>query len=130
MLRIKPNKKEKTVEEYIALCPKEAQLHLNAIRTEIKKAAPSAQERTDYFDMPGYSYNGGYDYDGMFAWFSYKKPFVRLHVRPPALEDYAKEVSKYKTTKSIISFSEKDKLPLGLIKKLVKKSVAIMKDKK
>jgi len=122
--------KEKTVKEYIGSCPKQARSNLNAIRAEIKKAAPNAKERMDYFDMPGYSYDNGYDYDGMFVWFSYKIPFVRLHVRPPTLEEFAQDVAKYKTTKSVISFSEKDKLPLGLIKKLVKRSLSIMKAKK
>jgi len=79
--------------------------------------------------MPGYSYEG-YDYDGMFVWFSYKKPYIRLHVRPPVLQDYAKEVADYSVTKSIISFPENEKMPVGLVKKLVKASIAVMKQKK
>lgn len=81
----------------------------------------------DYFDMPGYSLDLGYSYDGMFAWFSYKKPCVRLHVRPPAIHDFADDVAGYRTTKSIISFSVSEKLPLGLIRKLIKRSIALMK---
>ena len=60
-----------SVDEYIAKCPEEVQDKLKEIRTAIREAAPGATERTDYFRMPGYSYEG-YDYDGMFAWFSYE----------------------------------------------------------
>ena len=68
------------VDEYIASCPKEAQGNLAKIRAAIRATAPGATERTDYFQMPGYSYPG-YDYDGMFAWFSFRKSYIRLHVR-------------------------------------------------
>lgn len=98
------------------------------MRAIVREAAPKARERTDYFGLPGYSY-AGYDYDGMFAWFSFKKPYVRLHVRPPVLENHATLLKKYKTTKSIVSFPITEPLPVTLIKKLVKASVAVMKGK-
>lgn len=119
-----------TVDAYIAGCPKEVQDNLRLMRTTIQKSAPNATERMDYFDMPGYSYDDGYDYNGMFVWFSYKKPFVRLHVRPPVLEDHASEVVEYPKTKAVVSFPGDKKLPITLIKKLVKASVMVMKKKK
>lgn len=119
----------KTVTQYINECPKELQSKLREVRLLIRKAAPNATERMDYFDMPGYSYEG-YDYNGMFVWFSYKKPYIRLHVRPPVLQDHKKEVSQYLVTKSIISFPENKKIPIGLVKKLVKASVVVMKQSK
>ncbi len=76
--------------------------------------------------MPGYSYDG-YDYDGMFAWFSFKNPYVRLHVRPPVLEDHANEVKRYKTTKAIVSFPMEEKISKRLIQKLVRASIKVMK---
>ncbi len=119
----------KTVTQYIAACPKEVQSKLSDVRLAIQKAAPKSQERMDYFEMPGYSYEG-YDYDGMFVWFSYKKGYIRLHVRPPVLQDFKNEVAEYVKTKSIISFAEDKKLPIALIKKLVKASIVVMKEKK
>lgn len=116
------------VTEYIASCPKSVQASLRSVRAAIKAAAPGATERTDYFEMPGYSYKG-YDYDGMFAWFSFKSPFIRLHVRPPVLQDYKKEVAGYKTTKAILSFPMEEKISPGLISKLVKASIKVMKAK-
>jgi len=122
------NNLAKSVDEYIAKCPKEAQGKLRKIRAAIRGVAPDATERTDYFDIPGYSYEG-YDYDGMFAWFSFKKPNVRLHVRPPVLQEHKKELVGYATTKSIISFPADKAIPIRLVKKLVKASVNVMKDK-
>lgn len=116
------------VDRYIASCPKEAQGNLAKIRAAIQAAAPGATERTDYFKMPGYSY-AGYDYDGMFAWFSFKKTFIRLHVRPPVIEEHNKELAKYPTTKAIVSFEMDKSIPLPLVKKLVKASIKKMKDK-
>src|SRR4051794_18823297 len=89
--------------EYIAAHPKEAQAKLKDIRAAIREVAPDAVETVSYFAMPGYSYEG-YVYNGMFAWFSFKAPYVRLHVRPQALLKYKKELAKYATTRAIVSF--------------------------
>ena len=95
------------VDEYIASCPKETQDNLAKMRVAIQAAAPGATERTDYFQMPGYSYPG-FDYDGMFVWFSFKKPYIRLHVRPPVIQEHSKELAGYLTTKAIVSFPMDD----------------------
>jgi uncharacterized protein YdhG (YjbR/CyaY superfamily) len=115
-------------DEYIAKCPKEAQGGLVKIRAAMRAAAPGATERTDYFQMPGYSYPG-FDYDGMFAWFSFKAPYVRLHVRPPVIQGHRKELAGYSTTKAIVSFPMGSPIPMTLVKKLVKASVKVMKGK-
>ncbi|HVT98073.1 MAG TPA: hypothetical protein VHE33_11245 [Acidobacteriaceae bacterium] len=65
----------------------------------------------------------------MFAWFSFKKPHIRLHVRPPVLQDHAKEVVPYPTTKAVVNFRMDNPIPVTLTKKLVKASVKAMKDK-
>ncbi len=118
----------KNVTEYIAKCPKDVQGTLKKIRAAIKEAAPRAAERTDYFQMPGYSYEG-YDYDGMFVWFSFKKPYVRLHVRPPVIQDHKKELKGFTTTKAIVSFPLDKAVSIPFVKKLVKASVKVMKDR-
>jgi uncharacterized protein YdhG (YjbR/CyaY superfamily) len=120
--------KSSGVDEYIARCPKEARGDLAKIRAAIRAAAPGATERTDYFQMPGYSYPG-FDYDGMFVWFSFKNPHVRIHVRPPVIQKHGKELAGYATTKAIVSFPVGKSLPITLVKKLVKASLKVMKDK-
>ena len=116
------------VDEYIEKCPIEARDRLNDIRIAIQAAAPGSTETVSYFQMPGYFYEG-YDYNGMFAWFSFKVPYVRLHVRPPVLEDHGKDLGGFATTKAIISFPTDKVIPKTLVKKLVKASVRVMKQK-
>jgi uncharacterized protein YdhG (YjbR/CyaY superfamily) len=120
--------KTSEVDKYIAKCPKEARGDLANIRIAIRAAAPGATERTDYFQMPGYSYPG-FDYDGMFAWFSFKEPYIRLHVRPPVIQNHRKETAGYPTTKAIVSFRPGKPIPIMLVKKLVKGSVKVMREK-
>lgn len=117
------------VEQYIAKHPKEVQDKLNEIRSAIQEAAPGSIETVSYFQMPGYFYKG-YDYNGMFAWFSFKKPNVRLHVRPQVIEDYKGELVDYTTTKAIVSFPANKEIPTKIVKKLVKASIKVMKEKK
>jgi uncharacterized protein YdhG (YjbR/CyaY superfamily) len=119
---------ENNTTEYIKSAPKEIQALLVKMRATIKSVTPGATERTDYFEIPGYSYEG-YDYDGMFVWFSYKKDCVRLHVRPPVIHNHKKELEDFATTKAIVSFPVDKKIPVTLVKKLVKASLKVMKNK-
>ena len=122
-------RKSSGVDEYIASCPKEAQGDLAKIRAAIRAAVPGATERTDYFQWPGYSHPGIDYYDGMFAWFSFKKPHMRLHVPPSVIQEHRKELAGYATTKAIVSFPKGKPIPLTLVKKLVRASLKAMKDK-
>jgi uncharacterized protein YdhG (YjbR/CyaY superfamily) len=120
--RVKPG----GVDRYIAERPRELQGKLREMRAAIREAAPDAIETVSYFDMPGYSYEG-HDYNGMFAWFGFKAPFVRLHVRPQALVDHKKELEGYAKTKAIVSFPVDKIIPKALVKRLVKASLKAMK---
>jgi uncharacterized protein YdhG (YjbR/CyaY superfamily) len=119
----------KDVDTYIASAPEEAHSKLKEIRAVIREVAPDATERTDYFQIPGYSYEG-YDYNGMFVWFSFKKSYVCLHVRPPVIKEHKTDLAGYTTTKAIVSFPINKKIPMALVKKLVKASLKVMKEKK
>jgi uncharacterized protein YdhG (YjbR/CyaY superfamily) len=114
------------VPEYIAGCPKSIQSSLKDMRATIRAVVPDAIETVSYFDMPGYSYEG-YAYNGMFVWFSFKEPFVRIHVRPEAIVKYKKDVEKYSHSKAVISFDPTAPIPKALVKKLVKASLQSMK---
>jgi uncharacterized protein YdhG (YjbR/CyaY superfamily) len=123
-------RKSSGVDEYIARCPNEAQADLAKVRAAIRAAVPGATERTDYFRMPGYSNPGVDYYDGMFAWFSFKKPHIRLHVPPSVIQKHRKELAGYATTKAIVSFPMGKPAPTRLVKKLVKASLKAMKEKR
>lgn len=118
------------VDKYIANAPKGVQGKLRQIRAAIRKAAPGATERTDYFQLPGYSYEDkGYDYDGMFVWFSFKDANVRLHLRPPVIQNHKKQLAGCPTTKAIVGFQADSAISMALVKKLVKASLKVMTDK-
>ena len=117
------------IDEYIENHPSDVQIKLKEIRSAIEDVSSGAVQTVSYFQIPGYSYPG-YDYNGMFAWFSFKKPFIRLHVRPPVLESHNDELKNFTRTNAILSFPMNEKLPLELIKKLVKDSIQIMRDKR
>jgi len=114
--------------EYIAKCPKEVRGKLSLIRDAISEVAPGSTETMSYFQMPGYSYPG-YDYNGMFVWFSFRKSEVRLHLRPPTIQDHKKALAGYKTSKAIVSFPMDEEIPIALVKKLVRASLKIMRNK-
>ena len=116
------------VDEYIEKFPEDIQARSMEIRSAIQAAAPGSTGTVSYFEMPGYFYEG-YDYNGMFAWFSFKKPYVRLHVRPPVLEDNQNDLGDYASTKAIISFPVDGAIPKTLVEKLVKASIEAMKQK-
>src|ERR1700761_5318399 len=128
MPKLNPKPKPNKTDAYIAKCPKPAHAALEKIRAAIRSAAPGATERTDYFQWPGYSYSDPvFDYDGMFAWFTFKHPHIRLHVRPAAIRAHKKELAAYTTTIAVVLFPMDKPIPVALAKKLVKASVNEMK---
>jgi len=118
----------KDVDTYIAECPKNIQGKLREIRAAIKEVAPGATETTSYFQMPGYYYPG-YDYNGMFAWFGLQKSYISLLLRPPTIQTYERELAGYSKTKAAVHLPLDAKVPVPLVKKLVKASLKVMKGK-
>lgn len=101
------------VDDYIAAAPKEVQSKLIELRATIREVAPTAVERISY-GMPYY------DYKGRLAWFGLAKAHIGLYIRPPVIEEHRSELEGYETTKSTVRFPLDKKLPIALIKKLVK----------
>jgi uncharacterized protein YdhG (YjbR/CyaY superfamily) len=66
----------------------------------------------------------------MFAWFSFKAPNMRLHLRPPVIQDHAKDLADFETTKAVVLFPVGQRVPITLVKKVVKASIKVMKDNK
>jgi uncharacterized protein YdhG (YjbR/CyaY superfamily) len=106
-------KAPKDVDEYIARAPKEAQDKLKEIRVTIREAAPTSVESISY-GMPYY------DYRGQLAWFGLAKAHIGLYLRPPVIEEHKKDLAIYKTTKSAVHLPLDKKIPVPLIKKLIK----------
>lgn len=106
-------KTPRDVDEYIARAPKEVRDKLKKVREAIREASPTASESISY-KMPYYSYKG------RLAWFGLHKGHIGLYLRPPVIKENKNELSQYETTKSAVRFPLNEKLPVPLIKKLVK----------
>lgn len=109
-------KKSKTVDEYINSSPKEIQGKLRELRTLVKSVAPEATEKISY-GMPYYGYNGRLFY------FAYFKDHISVFIMRGVLGDFEKEVRDYKTGAATLRFALDKKLPLPLIKKLIRATI-------
>ena len=106
-------KRAKDVDEYIAYAQKEVQGKLKELRAVIRKTAPNAEERISY-GMPYYGYKG------RLAYFAYAKGHIGFYIPPPVIEEHEKELNVYGTSTATVRFPLNEKLPIALIKKLVK----------
>lgn len=103
----------KDVDEYIAGAPEEVQSRLNQLRKAIKDCAPSAVEKISY-GMPYYGYKG------RLVYFAFAKKHIGLYIPTPIVEEHKKELKAYETAAATIRFPLDKKLPITLIKKLIK----------
>jgi uncharacterized protein YdhG (YjbR/CyaY superfamily) len=101
------------VDAYIDSVSKHAQKNLNALRKAIIQAAPKAIERISY-GMPYYAYKG------RLAYFRLAKNHIGLYIPTPTIEDYKKEVGNYYASQATLHLPLDKKLPIALIKKLIK----------
>ncbi len=105
--------KPRSVDAYIAAAPKEVQSKLKELRAVIRKAAPTAEERISY-GMPYYGYKG------RLAYFAAFKKHIGFYVPTPVIEEHNSELKDYETARATVRFPLDKKLPVVLIKKLVK----------
>ncbi|MDE1865791.1 MAG: DUF1801 domain-containing protein [Candidatus Micrarchaeota archaeon] len=119
--------RSKDVDAYIARRPRKMQAKLREVRKVIREVVPDATELISY-SMPGYSYEG-YSYKGMFAWFALQSNHIGLYLRPPTISDNKKGLAGYKVTKSAVHLPLDRKIPAPLIRKLVKYSARMMKER-
>ena len=113
---MKGKPKAKNVDAYIAAAPIEAQGKLRELRAIIRAAAPDAEERISY-GMPYYSFKG------RVAYFSAWKAHVGLYIPTPVIEEHKGELKGFATSKATVRFPLDRKLPIVLIKKLVRARV-------
>ena len=105
--------KPKNVGTYIAAAPKEVQGKLKELRAVIRKTAPTAVERISY-GMPYY------DHKGRLAYFSLWKAHIGLYIPTPVIEEHKSRLAAYETTNATVRFPLDKKLPVALIRKLIK----------
>jgi uncharacterized protein YdhG (YjbR/CyaY superfamily) len=102
-----------TVDEYINAQEEEVRAVLEEIRLTIKKGAPKAEEVISY-GMPAYKQNG------MLVYFAACKNHIGFYPTGSGVTEFEALLTNYKTSKGAIQFPLDKKLPIALIKKIVK----------
>jgi len=101
------------VDTYIASAPKEMQAKLRELRSTIKLTAPQATEKISY-GMPYYGYKG------RLVYFGFAKKHIGVYIPTPTIEEHKKELEGYYAAKATLHLPLDKKIPIALIKKLVK----------
>jgi len=108
-----------TVASYIASAPVQARAMMKVIRAAILSAAPAAEESLSY-GMPFYAYKYP-GYRGRLTYFGAFTKHVSLFIIPRKVPtEIAQQLKRYKAAKATLQFPLGSKVPVGLIKKLVK----------
>ena len=111
---MKTSKKEyKTIDEYIALFPKDIQKILQQLRLAIRDSAPDAVEAIDY-QMPTFKLNGN------LVHFAAAKSHIGFYPTPSAIEAFEEELSDYEVSKGTVRFPMNKPIPLDLVKRIVR----------
>jgi len=103
----------KTIKQYIKLFPKDTQEKLTELYLAIKKSAPEAEEKISY-QIPTFYLNGNLIH------FAGYKNHIGFYPTSSGIKAFKKELSKYKNSKGSVQFPLDEKLPLALIKTIVK----------
>lgn len=110
-------KKPQHIDEYISWFEGETQEKLIQIRETIRKAAPKAEEVISY-GMPAYKQNG------ILVYFAGYKKHIGFYPTGMGISAFKDELEGYVFSKGAIQFPLDKKLPLTLIRKIVKFRIA------
>ena len=111
--------KPESVEAYFASLPPEQRKRLQKLREAIAVAAPDADEGITY-SMPGFLVRG----KGFVGYMAFKDHYSFFPMSPAAIDAHRKELGDHVTGKGTISFDYGERLPVTLIKKVVKTRLA------
>lgn len=102
-----------SIDHYHSTLSREVQSLLQELRMAIKQAAPKSTEVISY-NMPAFKMNK------VLVYYAAAKNHIGFYPTPGPIIAFAKELSKYETSKGAIQFPIHEKLPIALIKKIVK----------
>ncbi len=111
--------KPKSVEAYVKGLTGESRAAIQKLRETIAAAVPQAEEGITY-SMPGFKLGG----KGLVAYAAFKDHYSFFPMSKQAIETHRDELGDRVTGKGTIRFEYGDRLPVGLVKKVVKARVA------
>lgn len=102
-----------TIDEYIAQFDGDIKKKLVELRRVIKEEAPQAEEKISY-QMPTFAQNGNLVHFAAF------KNHIGFYPAPSGIENFQKELARYKTSKGAIQFPMEEDIPMDLVREIVK----------
>jgi uncharacterized protein YdhG (YjbR/CyaY superfamily) len=111
--------KARSVQAYIAASPPESRKALKEMRGLIRAAAPGATEKISY-GIPAFNLNGKY-----LAYIAGWKKHISLYpVTSGVARKLKDEIKPYRTGKGTLQFPIAERMPKGLIRRILKVRVA------
>jgi uncharacterized protein YdhG (YjbR/CyaY superfamily) len=111
--------KPKSVEAYFKGLTGESRAALQKLRETIASAAPKAEQAIAW-SMPAFRLNG----KALVGYAAFKDHYSFFPMSKHAIETHRDELGAHVTGKGTISFDYGERLPVGLVKKVVKARVA------
>lgn len=108
----------KTVDEYLAGISEPAQSTLRHIRKVIRSVVPKDTTEVISYGIPMFKYRGM-----LVAYAAFKKHCSLFPTGSGVLDQFAKELAGYRTSKGTIHFPPDEPLPDALVKKIVRARV-------
>ena len=96
-----------TIDEYIAMFPRDRQRLLKQVRATIRAAAPGATEKISYL-MPAFAMRT------TLVWFSSLKAHIGLYPTGSGITAFKRQLTRYETTPGSVKFPVDEPLPLDL----------------
>lgn len=110
--------KPATIDDYIASQPGDAAEGLQQLRRIIQSTAPAAKEMISY-GMPAFQLHG------MLVGFANWKNHIGFYPwNSSTVKAFAEQLQDYQTSKGAIQFPKNKKLPVSLIRKIVRARIA------
>lgn len=113
----------KNVDEYLADLPEPARSTLKHIRSIIRSIVPKETTEVISYGIPMFKHNGM-----LVGYAAFKNHCSLFPTGSGVIDQFAKELAGYRTSKGTIQFPAEKPLPDSLIKKIVKARVAENKE--
>jgi len=116
-------KAQPTVADYFARVPEPARARLRQMRATIRSAVPRGATEVISYRMPAFAQKG------ILVWYAAFRDHCSLFPGGSVLRGFTDETTAFKTSKGTIQFPFNKRLPVGLIKRIVRARVEEVEDR-